>query len=281
MSYGDSAQRATFAKPTAPAIKPGNVLQSHPFLSSYKWVSHQIKGHKIPLPCLIARDDPHFPAILCPGVPPFQPHCPPLSPRDASRRTTMARGSWLPVLAGGALLVSLSRWVQLDFVGQMQRPSTPKVVRLLGGYGLMGWVEGLKIGTTWFSLMIQHWNLGCPILGVEVQNREWMFVWQPKAIQIGWETRNEGLTSGPWQPTYGYHSKNPFGKGSRWIHDSAGASSHITQHQLISTQKPQQQKCADDLQKKTSSHTPLAVRNQLWLIVVTIVRLIAIDSHPC
>lgn len=55
----------------------------------------------------------------------------------------MARGLWLSVLAVAAL-VSLSRWVQLDFVGQMQRPTTPKVVRHPGllGKELMGWVEG-------------------------------------------------------------------------------------------------------------------------------------------
>ena len=61
----------------------------------------------------------------------------------------MARGSWFSVLAVAAALVSLSRWVQLDFVGQMQRPTTPKVVRHgRAGQGMAGQgalrVEGLK-----------------------------------------------------------------------------------------------------------------------------------------
>jgi len=58
----------------------------------------------------------------------------------------MARGSWLSVLAVAAL-VSLSRWVQLDFVGQMQRPTTPKVVRCAGDKALKDrWTSVGKTG---------------------------------------------------------------------------------------------------------------------------------------
>ena len=61
-----------------------------------------------------------------------------------------------------AALVSLSRWVQLDFVGQMQRPTTPKVVRHPGllGKELMGWVEGLKgkFGVTTFVSLLGRYG---------------------------------------------------------------------------------------------------------------------------
>ena len=41
----------------------------------------------------------------------------------------MARGSWLSALAVTVAVVSLGRWAQLDFVGQLTRPASPKVVR--------------------------------------------------------------------------------------------------------------------------------------------------------